>query len=255
MRPRNTPRLASALLLAALSLSTACGAPRPQGRSGPEADALARAVEAAVDIPAWRATGAVRWTFMNRHEHLWDRHRDLIRVRYGDTEIMRALWEPRGRAWISGKEVTDPDDLQELLDEAYAKWVNDAFWLNPLEKLFDPGVRREVVTTEAGTDGLLVTFGSGGLTPGDAYLWTLDENGRPTHWKMWVSILPIGGVGASWEGWVRLPTGAWVSTRHATPVWTLELGNVAGARDVVALLGEDPFERLPPSPDHPEPAH
>jgi hypothetical protein len=58
---------------------------------------------------------------------------------------------------------------------------------------------------------------------------------------MWVSIIPIGGLEASWEGWIQLSTGAWVSTVHEVGPMTLTLTDVKGAASVMELLGEDPF--------------
>ena len=97
-----------------------------------------------------------------------------------------------------------------------------------------------------GEESLLVSYASGGLTPGDAYLWRVGPDGTPTAWKLWVSILPIGGVETSWEGWVTLDTGARISTRHAGPLGlTLELTDVEGAATLDALVdGPDPFAPL-----------
>ena len=133
-----------------------------------------------------------------------------------------------------------------LLDPALQiAWVNDAFWLNPLAKLRDEGVSLAVVDDD-GEESLLVSYASGGLTPGDAYLWRVGPDGTPTAWKLWVSILPIGGVETSWEGWVTLDTGARISTRHAGPLGlTLELTDVEGATTLDALVdGPDPFAPL-----------
>ncbi len=35
----------------------------------------------AVDSDAWERIGAVRWTFRGNRSHLWDRERQLVRVR------------------------------------------------------------------------------------------------------------------------------------------------------------------------------
>jgi hypothetical protein len=239
------------LVLFALAVLGALGAlffffdePLPPGEPGPRADALARRMAAAVNTDAWERTGAVRWTFAGRHEHLWDRQRHLARVRWDDIEVLVDLDSRRGLAYRAGMRLP-PDEEIEQVETAWSYWVNDAFWLNPLAKLFDAGTTRQWVPQADGSAALLVSYASGGATPGDSYLWFPDAQGRPRAWQMWVSILPVGGVRTSWEEWVTLATGAHISTRHRIAFFTLEIGDVAGAAALEDLaLGPDPFVPL-----------
>lgn len=214
--------------------------PRPEGHAGAAAEGLARRLEASVVLDAWEQTGAVRWTFAGEHEHLWDRERDVARVRWDDVDVLLHEGSASGRAYQSGVEVQG-DDARSLLERGNAAWINDSFWLNPIAKLRDEGVTRSEI------DGaLLVAYSSGGLTPGDAYLWFLGDDGTPVRFRLWVSILPIGGVDATWEGWVTLATGARISTRHRGPLgMVLELTDVEGAATLEELEpGPDPFAPL-----------
>ncbi len=217
--------------------------PLPATRRG-DADALARRMLAAVDADAWARTGAVRWTFFNGDRHLWDRTRNLERFEHGDTVTWIDLSTRRGVA-RSGGVTLSGEALDRALSSAWARWCNDSFWLNPVPKAFDDGVTRAVAVSDAGGDALLLSYRSGGVTPGDRYLWLLDASGRPRAWRMWVSVLPVPGLEASWGGWQRLATGAWVSTEHKLAVLTLRLRDVAGATTLSELApGADPFEAL-----------
>jgi len=71
-----------------------------------------------------------------------------------------------------------------------------------------------------------VTYNSGGSTPGDSYLWHFDDTGKPTHFQMWVSILPIKGLEASWNDWTTTETGAMLPTFHKMLVLGIELENI-----------------------------
>lgn len=218
--------------------------PRPtEVRPGPEAERHAHALLTAVDGDAWDRTGAVRWRFADRNDHLWDKTRGYARVRWDEVEVLLRLHDQSGVVTEGGTRVTG-ERARELREQAYAHWVNDSFWLNPLVKLFDDGTTRALVTMPDGTDALLLSYASGGLTPGDAYLWIGPSTEPPRAWKMWVSVLPIGGVECTWDRWQTLSTGAKVSTLHDCGIFVLELGDVAGATDVRALEGDDPFAAL-----------
>lgn len=186
---------------------------RPVGQPGPEADALARSMEAAVNKEAWDQTGAVRWSFFERHHYVWDRKNDLVELKWGDSRALFRTADQTGRVWKNGVEQNEADTA-EAIRVAYAYWINDSFWLNPVVKFFDPGVERSLVDLDEGGKGLLISYTSGGVTPGDAYLWIPGEDGLPKAWRMWVQIIPIGGVETTWQGWVDLSTGAKVATQH-----------------------------------------
>jgi hypothetical protein len=217
--------------------------PLPEGESGAQADALAEKMLRAIQHDAWEKTVAVQWTFPGGHEHLWDRQRNFARVRWEDYEVLIRLDSVSGLAFQNGQRIADEEQEKELVREGWEYWVNDSFWLNAPNKVFDPGVERKLVRREDGKEALLVTYTSGGATPGDAYLWLLDDSSLPTAWQLWVSIIPIGGLEFSWEGWQTLPSGARIATYHEGPL-SLELGQLRSADSVEALVGEDPFASL-----------
>jgi len=180
---------------------------------GPKADSLAQKIMQVTGYDAWQETAIVGWTFAGRNKHVWDRQRDYSRVEWGKTIVIFDHTTKKGKAWKNGGPV-DGQELAELIDEAWNSWANDSFWLNPFEKLYDKGTERAYVKTEDGNDALLITYTSGGNTPGDSYLWITDENGLPIAVKMWVSVIPIKGIKFSWEEWQTLETGAKVAGLH-----------------------------------------
>jgi hypothetical protein len=216
----------------------------PAATEGPAAEALARRMNAAVNAEAWARTGAVRWRTRDGARHLWDRARNFERYEKGDLRVLVDLGARRGLAWQGGRALQGAA-LHDAVERAWARWANDAFWLNPVPKVFDDGVHRALARDDAGREALRVSYTVGGVTPGDRYLWILDDDGRPRAWRMWVKVLPIPGLEATWEGWITLPTGAQVSTRHRIAGLTITLDAVAAAETLGALEGpEDPFRGL-----------
>jgi hypothetical protein len=215
----------------------------PPTTPGPAAEALAHDLQRAVDADAWRRTGAIRWQVQGRR-HLWDRQRGLARVEWRNNRVLLDVATQKGRAWVGGVEVTDPAERGALLHKGYAWWINDSFWLNPVVKAFDGGTSRARATVD-GKPALLVSYASGGLTPGDRYLWIIGPDGRPERWRIWVHILPIGGLEFTWEGWTRLPTGAWIATSHrALGIDAVHLTDVAAGATLHDLEPGDPFAAI-----------
>jgi hypothetical protein len=234
--------LAALTLMLVLYLWLFVDEKRPSGQAGPDADQLARRIQRAVGIAAWRDIGAVRWNFGGRHRLLWDRRRGLVRVRWKKNEVLLRLSDKQGLASRNGKPCWG--QLQgRLLEHAYRHFINDSFWLNPFDKLFDKGVTRQIVVDETGKEQLLIRFASGGVTPGDAYLIATDKNARPIAWKMWVEIIPVGGLEASWQGYQQV-FGAWLATRHEIWLMTLRLTDIKAAKRLAELESPDPFAKL-----------
>jgi len=234
----------SALVLGIFLLIQILSESKPVGKTGPEADALANKMLTAIDHPGWDTTGAVQWTFKSVHDFLWDKKRNLVKVNWDNYEVLVVLDQTTGRAWENGVEVTGPAG-DKLVKTAWSHFCNDSFWLNAPAKIFDPGTERRIVELPDGSQGLMITYTSGGVTPGDSYLWYLEDNGLPKSYKMWVSIIPVGGMEFTWENWSTLSTGAKIATFHKSKVLELDISNLKGAPDLSAMgLSEDPFEPI-----------
>lgn len=219
--------------------------PRPSGQPGPEADALAERMMHAVNKEGWDSTRWVGWTFLGMHDYIWDKDRHLVEVRWNGYRVLLDPNTISGKAWKKDIPL-EGTALNKAIHKAWTFFCNDSFWLNAVVKAFDPGTVRSIVPMEDGSQGLLVEYQSGGVTPGDAYLWILDDTYRPKAWQMWVQVLPIGGIQTSWENWITFPTGALVASAHKTPLGGMKLTNIRGGMTLQDVgLDQDPFAGFP----------
>lgn len=233
-----------ALALVAISIFTLyliINEPLPEGTAGPAAEVLADKMLQAVNKEAWDTTFAVQWSFSG-HNYLWDRKNDFVRVQWDDYEVLLNTYELQGISYKNDA-VLNGQDHKEAIEAAWEYFANDSFWLIAPYKIRDPGTERLLVETEDG-EALMVHYTSGGVTPGDTYLWLLDHDGTPKAWQLWVQIIPIGGIEFSWEEWQTFETGARISLFHDGPI-DLKISNVAVADDVADLNdGINPFEKF-----------
>jgi hypothetical protein len=188
----------------------------------PEAEVLTDKMFTALNKQAWDQTGWIKWTFKDKHHFIWDRSREMVLVKWDDKEVTLNLKDQSGKVMENGKEVTG-DAATAHRKSAWSMFCNDSFWLIAPYKARDKGTERSVVALENGGRGLMVKYTDGGVTPGDSYLWTLDEAGTPLNYQMWVKIIPIGGLKSTWEQWTTLPTGAKIATSHKLPTIDLTI--------------------------------
>ncbi len=234
------PALATALLLALVpgadassqEPATPADAAQGPGHAGDStipdpAQVLADRVEAALGgREAWEKTRFLSFGFAERRMHWWDRYTGRHRLEGSDREGRKYLVlhdvDDRGRsdvgarAWLDGK-AAEGDALAELVENAYAAWINDTYRLLAPYKLRDPGVTLSHAGTET-IDGveyekLALSFAGVGLTPGDRYwLYVHPETSRVDRWA-YVLEGPANEDGAppptawEWRGWQQMGTG------------------------------------------------
>ena len=228
------------LLLLALVFKSA----PPKGQTGPEADLLAQKMMAAVDCEAWEATDWVSWSFAGAHHYIWDKKRNLLQAEWGKTKVLLRLDTQQGIAYKNGS-LLNGKKADKACKKAWSYFCNDSFWLNPVCKAFDPGTERYTVDLKTGGQGVAVTYTSGGVTPGDTYVWELGEDFKPKRWRMWVKIIPVGGVPTDWGAWRKIPGGAWIAGQRKLGPIDLKLDQVNAAVSWEELgIDTDPFSPL-----------
>jgi hypothetical protein len=200
--------------------------PLPQGVTGTEADALATKMLKAVNHENYKNTRYLSWTFPGEHHYVWDKDQHKVNVSWSDTKVDLNLKQPTSSTvTIDGKTI-QADKASTYIEKALSYFNNDSFWLVAPHKVFDNGVMRSIVTLKNDEKALLVTYASGGTTPGDSYLWILDKNGRPKGYQMWVSIIPIGGLYASWEDWKTMESGISLPSAHTLLIMDIPMKNI-----------------------------
>ena len=200
--------------------------PLPQGIQGEQADALANEMLTALNHKAYKATDYIEWTFKKRHHYKWNKTENICEVYWKSYKVTLDLNDNSKSKVFKNEIKIEAESKRELIKKARDYFNNDSFWLVAPYKVFDKGTERRLVTLENNEKALLITYISGGSTPGDSYLWHLDENGKPKSFQMWVSILPINGLKATWSDWTTTETGAQLPTFHKLMVLGLEIDDI-----------------------------
>jgi hypothetical protein len=191
----------------------------PEGKQGKEADALAMNILKALNQEAYENTEIIEWSFRGTNHYKWFKQEAIVHVSWENKKVILHTKSPeKSTVMIDGKESNN----QEFIKKATAYFNNDSFWLAAPFKIFDAGTERRLVKHND-KDALLITYTSGGSTPGDSYLWIVDENYLPTSFKMWASVVPIGGVSATWSDWKNTEAGIKLPTNHTLSLFGMEL--------------------------------
>lgn len=200
----------------------------PDGIEGEKAEQLANKMLDALDYEAYETTHYLEWTFKKRHHYRWDKKENICEVYWKDYQVNLDLNLPSQSQVFQKNIKVDGAGTKKLIRKAQDYFNNDSFWLVAPYKVFDPGTERRLITTEHGKEALLVTYTAGGSTPGDSYLWHLDASGKPISFQMWVDILPINGLKASWSDWTTTESGAVLPTFHKFMVFGIEITDLVG---------------------------
>lgn len=217
------------ILLAVVLYIVAINESLPEGKPSKEGDALAQKMLTALNHEAYQRTRFLEWSYQGGKNHYkWDKTMGRCTVNWGAYEVRLNLVRPeKSKAYKNGR-LLESSDKSEAIEKALAYFNNDSFWLVAPYKVFDKGTTRSIVELENGDQGLLVTYSSGGTTPGDSYVWQLNPDGFPNSYKMWVNILPIGGLEASWDDWMVVESGAFLPKGHKLGPLMLSMGDVKG---------------------------
>jgi hypothetical protein len=203
--------------------------------SEPRAIELVDAMQRALGSDAWDKVRYLRFDWVVERggqrvaafRHLWDRYDGRYRVE-GKTQQGKnflALFNVNtraGSAWEDGQKL-EGEALRKALEFAYARYINDTYWLVQPMKLKDPGVRlayagiRELNGRRH--DVVHIWFDNVGLTPGDHYWIYLDpQSRRIARWAYFLESYKDRGAPRldaatpwDWTGWTKI-AGVWFAT-------------------------------------------
>lgn len=222
-------KLLSILILGLLLFVWIIHEPLPKGNSNTEADTLAHKMLNALNYQKYKDTQFIEWTYRNgSNQYKWDKENGVVEVKWDDYVVQLNLVDTKNsKVTKSGKHISHQKE-NKAVAKALKMFNNDSFWLVAPYKMFDAGTTRSIVILDDGSSGLLVSYSKGGTTPGDHYLWKLNSGGFPNSFKMWVKIIPIGGIEATWDDWKVMESGAYLPQSHQLGPLTLGMGAIKG---------------------------
>jgi hypothetical protein len=173
---------------------------------------------------AWEKARLFRFDFLvlregkeaSRFRHAWDRYTGDYRLQGTDKTgapytVHLNVNTREGRVFVNGRPA-EGADADALLKSAYARFINDSYWLLAPWKIFDPGVVLAYdgekpcpgeLPGGAVCDVLRLSFGENvGLTPKDLYwLWITRDGRRMVQWQYVLGGAQEPPTTALWRDW------------------------------------------------------
>lgn len=189
------------------SVYRSLGMEMPEGESGTKAEEITDKMLASLNYEGYKRLEEISWTFRGKNKYVWNKKERTVLAEFNEAIVLLNFATDQ-------HEIVKSNELpkDELIQAAISNFYNDSFWMAAPFKVRAKSAVRQYVETGDGP-GILVTYGSGGVTPGDSYLWVLDENYRPKYWRFWTQRVPLQGMKFKWKGW-RQEKGIWFSTKH-----------------------------------------
>ena len=164
-----------------------------------KADSIAmRLLEASGGAVAWAALPYLGFSYSVQRgrdrvhvvRHMWNRRTHEYRMEVpGPTNepyvVLFNIHTRKGRVYWDGTELDEVESDRQL-KAAYARFLNDAFWLVAPFTLFDPGVERTYMadSSNASMDVLRIGFTHQAKGPAQAYLLYIHKaTGRLARWS------------------------------------------------------------------------
>lgn len=202
-----------ALVLPSLMFAAFCASncsARPKGVEGPDAEKLTDRMIAGAQMDLWNSkTAAVSFDFRGKYQIFWDKKRNLAEVISSGTRVQYNTLTGKS-ACFENDHIVFGDKCALLMKDAVKKFVNGTYWLSPAFHARSPGARRMLVDDTR----LLIDYPSGGVTPGDAFMFSLDNEGKIANMQTWASTIPIKGSNIPFSGYITTATGVKVATKH-----------------------------------------
>jgi hypothetical protein len=178
-----------------------------------KADILAKKILKAINHEAYKKTRFLAWSFAGKRFYKWDKKNHIVVVSWDTINVnLHPNQLEKSTIYFNNKlqETTD----NKIILKAEKLFNNDSFWLVAPHKLFEKGIIRNIKNVD-GKEALLVEYTTGGSTPGDSYLWFLNDKFIPISYKMYVPSMKMNGVSATWQDWITTESGTLLPTNHS----------------------------------------
>lgn len=160
----------------------------------------------------WDDTRFICWNFFGSRQLIWDKQSGNVRIdsRRDTTTYLINIFENTGRVMRQGAEVTEEEELSQLIDRGKRIWINDSYWLVMPYKLKDSGVtlkwlRDDTTLSGIPSDVLELRFRNVGVTPDNRYeVWVSKDSSMVRQWAYYrYDTLQEPGFILPWDDWQR----------------------------------------------------
>ena len=199
--------------------------PLPTAKYDDSTQLMVDTIKSFINYEHFSKTDYISWTFKKRHHFKWYKNKSLCEIYWKNIKVKLDLNNQKNSLVYINENLINISESKTYIKKAIKLFNNDSFWLVAPFKIEDEGTVLKTAVID-NKKALMVTYTKGGTTPGDTYVWLFDEKGNPKSFKMWVDLIPIGGLEASWNDWILTDSKIKLPTVHKIGPLELEIDQI-----------------------------